>query len=440
MILNIFKPKRQRGGKTVSSRMYRGRYRLDGETQITDVPLHTNDKQVARQKLEEIVREQERERQGIIASKQQREAAQRPLSGHIADFIADRNAVGRDARYVRQREKKLLLLVAACRWNTAKDVTANSFQTWRSQQRITAKTLNEYLNAATGLMNWMERNELIPGNPLKSVQKAQSGGLQSRLRRAFTADELKRLMGVAGPRKPIYLMAVFTGLRREELRQLEWGDVHLDCEQPFINVRASTTKNHKQAVIPLHSDVVTALRGLRPNDADPGTRIFAGMLPRMKRFCKDLKEAKIEYLNAKSEYADFHALRKTFATNLTLAGTTQRVTMELMRHSDMRLTAKTYTDAGLLPIGDAVLNLPSIAGSALEKASQIGSQNLVRASLLLSSPVTKSEGSNIAETRMNTGFGHDLTPLVNAGPETENGARYRVRTCDFLRVKQALYH
>jgi len=430
MISTIFRPKRQRGGKSVSSRMYRGRYRLDGETQITDVPLHTNDKQVARQKLAEIIRERERERQGIIAPKQQREAAQRLLKGHIADFIADRNTVGRDARYVRQLEKKLLLLVAECGWNSAKDVTANSFQTWRSGQNRAAKTLNEYLNAATGLMNWMERNERIASNPLKSVQKAQSGGLQTRLRRAFTTDELKRLMAVAGPRKAIYLMAVFTGLRREELRQLEWGDVHLDGNQPFVNVRASTTKNHKQAVIPLHSDVVAALRALGSADVEPGTRIFAGMLPRMKRFCKDLKEAKIEYLNAKAEYADFHALRKTFATNLTLAGTTQRVTMELMRHSDMRLTAKTYTDAGLLPIGDAVLNLPSIAGSALEKASQIDSQNLVRAGLLLSSPVTKSEASKFTETRMDTGNGHDLTPLVNAGPETENGARYRVRTCD----------
>ena len=91
MISTIFRPKRQRGGKSVSSRMYRGRYRLDGETQITDVPLHTNDKQVARQKLAEIIRERERERQGIIAPKQQRDAAQRPLKGHIADFIADRN-------------------------------------------------------------------------------------------------------------------------------------------------------------------------------------------------------------------------------------------------------------------------------------------------------------------------------------------------------------
>ena len=276
MISTIFRPKRQRGGKSVSSRMYRGRYRLDGETQITDVPLHTNDKQVARQKLAEIIRDQERERQGIIAPKQQREAAQRPLKGHIADFIADRNTVGRDARYVRQLEKKLLLLVAECGWNSAKDVTANSFQTWRSGQNRAAKTLNEYLNAATGLMNWMERNERIASNPLKSVQKAQSGGLQTRLRRAFTTDELKRLMAVAGPRKAIYLMAVFTGLRREELRQLVWGDVHLDGNQPFVNVRASTTKNHKQAVIPLHSDVVAALRALSSADVEPGTRISRG--------------------------------------------------------------------------------------------------------------------------------------------------------------------
>jgi hypothetical protein len=34
--------------------------------------------------------------------------------------------------------------------------------------------------------------------------------------------------------------------------------------------------------------------------------------------------------------------------------------MEIMRHSDMRLTAKTYTDAGLLPVADAVLKLPSL--------------------------------------------------------------------------------
>ena len=56
---------------------------------------------------------------------------------------------------------------------------------------------------------------------------------------------------------------------------------------------------------------------------------------------------------------DFHSLRHTLATNLALAGTAPRVAMEAMRHSDMRLTTKTYTDAGLLPLFDAVTKLPS---------------------------------------------------------------------------------
>ena len=65
----------------------------------------------------------------------------------------------------------------------------------------------------------------------------------------------------------------------------------------------------------------------------------------MPRFRADLEAAGISYIDTKGEYADFHSLRKTFGTMLTLAGVGQRTVRELMRHSDMRLTAKTYTDA-----------------------------------------------------------------------------------------------
>jgi len=41
--------------------------------------------------------------------------------------------------------------------------------------------------------------------------------------------------------------------------------------------------------------------------------------------------------------------------------------MEVMRHSGMRLTMKTYTDATLLPVAEAVNTLPSYLS---EPASQ----------------------------------------------------------------------
>jgi hypothetical protein len=61
--------------------------------------------------------------------------------------------------------------------------------------------------------------------------------------------------------------------------------------------------------------------------------------------------------------------------NLALAGTPPRVAIEIMRHSDMRLTAKTYTDAGLLAVWDKVANLPSFTTGHLVKDSQIDSHS-----------------------------------------------------------------
>ena len=56
--------------------------------------------------------------------------------------------------------------------------------------------------------------------------------------------------------------------------------------------------------------------------------------------------------------ADFHSLRKTLGTELATAGVPIRIAMELLRHSDAKLTTKIYTDAGMLPIWDAVGALP----------------------------------------------------------------------------------
>ena len=81
--------------------------------------------------------------------------------------------------------------------------------------------------------------------------------------------------------------------------------------------------------------------------------------PRIKRFRRDLKKAGIEYIDAQGRIADFHALRKTFDTNLQNNGVAPRVVMELMRHSDIRLTMKTYTDASRLPTDEAIKSLSS---------------------------------------------------------------------------------
>jgi len=47
MICNVFRPKRKINGRVHVGRLYRGRFKLDGEFKVTTLPLHTTDKQLA---------------------------------------------------------------------------------------------------------------------------------------------------------------------------------------------------------------------------------------------------------------------------------------------------------------------------------------------------------------------------------------------------------
>jgi integrase len=438
MICTIFRPKRTKNGKAQVSRLYRGRYRLEGDAKINDIPLHTSDKRVAQQKLEEIVKNRQLESAGMLPPEALRNAAQSPMEQHLKEYVADLQALQRDDQYIYELKNRVRRLIRECGWTVLRDITADSFQGWRAKQTLSPKTLNEYLGSISSLLNWMEKHERIARNPLQHVQKVQANGKQVRPRRAFTDDEMKRLLAIAGVRKVAYLTAVYTGLRRSEMAGLEPDDLHLEGEKLFINVRASTTKNHQQAVIALHPDLVAELRLHVATLPANTSKIFSDVMPTMKRFKADLIAAGIEFINVKGYRADFHSLRHTLATNLARAGTAPRVAMEIMRHSDMRLTSKTYTDAGLLPVADAVLKLPSLIGKKAAD-SQIDSQDLFPAGQDVSTAGTKSTAEYYLELPRNEEDGQGKDGLVKTSQKLVDGARYRVRTCDLPRVKRTLY-
>ncbi len=430
----VVKGKKRRDGRRSP---FRGRFKVTPNGKVRDVPLGTTDRQVAEKRLADIVREEQRESAGLIAPKSQRETASARLETHIQDYVSDRRAIGRDEKYVRELEQKLVKLASECGWQSAAQVTPESFCAWRAKQRKNPKTLNEYLNAINGLMNWLERR--IGPNPLRHVQKVQTNGTEKTKRRAFTSDELDRLVSMSGSRGVVYLVAARTGIRRGELAQIEWRDVHLDAPQPFVAVRASVAKNHLHAMQPLTPDAVCALRELHSARAtEPNDRLFSAGIPRMEQFRKDLDAAGIRLVDSRGERADFHALRKTFGTMLTLAGIGERTVMELMRHSDMRLTAKIYTDANMLPTSEAMVSLMRFAGRW--QGSRVDSHDLVPSSPALSAPAPMTTTDPKFLTAGDQMISPSESASVQQSPQDEEHARCRVRTCDFLRVKQALYH
>jgi integrase len=434
MIKRVYRPSRLKNGKQVVGRLYRGKYRLHPRDKIKYVALHTNDKQVAEERLSKIVREEEREGAGLLAPKHEREAAQKKLAEHVEAFVADRRAMGRDEKYVRELRKKLLRLIDECHWQFARHVTPESFCAWRAKQSKASKTLNEYLITISGLMSWLEQS--LGPNPLRFVEKVQAAGDSSRPRRAAAPDQLRRLVAVAGERGIIYVVAASTGLRRGELKALEWRDVFLDMPQPFIAVRSSIAKNHKFVMQPLPLYVADELRKSRSPTVSPNDRVFSQGVPSMAVYRKDLEAAWIEYQDAEGRYLDFHALRTTFGTLLTLESKSQRTVMELMRHSDMKLTSKVYTDARMLPVSETVGMLPKFIGQELD--AQIDAQSLVPIGLSVSTDVPKHAGETKLLTAGDQAFSPAESASVLVSPEGEDGARCRVRTCDSNPTKDVI--
>jgi len=59
-------------------------------------------------------------------------------------------------------------------------------------------------------------------------------------------------------------------------------------------------------------------------------------------------------------FADFHANRHTFITNLAKGGVSPKVAQTLARHSDIRLTMNVYTHTDLAEKAVAISKLPSL--------------------------------------------------------------------------------
>jgi integrase len=419
MRLSVFKRKRTVAGKRTTSRSYYGRYRIDGQPKEKTLCLNTSDKQAAEARLRRIVMEEERAREGLGIAPDLRESLRRPLKDHLMDFVVDRERIGRAPDYVRQLKGKLDRLISECGWQKMSDITPDRFLRWRQKQTgISAKTLNEYLIAAKSFCNWLKKQKRgLSDNPLEGIDGMSTVGQERFKRRALSREEITSLLATSGPRRPLYTVAIYTGLRRCELKQLVWSDVRIEGERPAIHARASTTKNRKTARLNLHARAVSELAALRQQAdcASQDALVFADMMPTPDEFRADLALAGIKHTHERR--VDFHSLRHTFATLLSVHGVSPRVAMEAMRHSDMRLTMKTYTDPDLLPTAEAIDKLPDFGTDdpapenidTAEDGAPKGTRNLGAAMHVLSPSVTHSETSLPAETSDPEEIGRDST-------------------------------
>jgi integrase len=136
--------------------------------------------------------------------------------------------------------------------------------------------------------------------------------------------------------KPVVILALFTGLRRGELFGLKWEDI--DFIQQVLTVTAENAKAGKTRHLPLHTEVVEALRGWQLQSNSTTGYLFEGKNGKAihdvrKSWAGVLKVARIESFR-------WHDLRHTFASNLVMNGVDLNTVRELLGHSDYKMTLR----------------------------------------------------------------------------------------------------
>ena len=387
---------------------YTAKYR-DADGVVREVATGCRDADAAKAKLADLMRTAERIRTKVISRTDAEVANWQsvPLADHIADYLADLRARGVNADRVKTSETYLATDAAGCAFKWLWDLNADALRKWlRSDSAMSAATFNWHSGLWVAFGWWLAGRRMngkkksnsgdrrLASNPFDGLGLKDESADRRRTARSLTVDEMRRLLDQArrrpvedalrvtrGPnagaltaklsperraalerlgceRELLYKTAFLTGLRLNELRTLRVVDLSFG-DVPFVALRSANEKNRKGSTIPLRGDLAGDLRKWIAGKGhdEPVFDVPSGLLRILNR---DLVAAGIDKIDDRGQRVHLHALRHSTASHLSAVGVSPRTAQSVMRHSDIALTMRTYTDERLLETAGAVALLPDL--------------------------------------------------------------------------------
>lgn len=286
-------------------------------------------------------------------------AAANGVGQHVEEYLADCLGRGDGNDFVKIKRSQLNAMLNHTGAKRFADLSVDAVAKYLSSLKTTGKsnrTRNQHRATTIAWLNWCVARGRLDHHRLDTIPRLNEDLDRKRNRRAATEAEIERLLEVMPPhRQLVFLAAVFTGLRRGELNQIERRDI--DLTRRTLTVRAEVGKTKKPAMIPLHAILVESLheRIVRMRATD----LVFKPVPMMKTFRRDLERAGIEYKDENGRQLDFHALRSTFATRLLRSGIHPAVARRYTRHASVKTLEKHYDMLGL---DDAMRDIDKLPG------------------------------------------------------------------------------
>ena len=236
------------------------------------------------------------------------------------------------------------------------EIRAVEVESWLKSLNRAPGTRCKIRNVMSLLFNHGRRHDLCDRNPIECVR-------QSAKRRTapdiLTTNEVQGLLANLRFReRTLVLLAVTTGLRRSELFALKWKDVDFQGKQICVtrsivqNVIGVCKTESSQKPVPAHDDLMKAFREWRGQTPYQSSEswVFASPANQGRRpyLAQQIMQRHILPIARKLGIAKrigWHTFRHTYSTLLRSTGAELKIMQELLRHSTIRVTLDTYTQA-----------------------------------------------------------------------------------------------
>ncbi len=217
----------------------------------------------------------------------------------------------------------------------------------KTQRVLAPKTVNNLLAALSAILYFAQEKEYIKGVP--KIKKNKADNTRERF---LSKDEIKLLLSTIEKSEQsnadkilmFVRVSLFTGARLGTVLSIRGKDINRTTRK--VTLYNHKTSNTYQAFIP--TALMELIPPLKPMEKLIDVACFKQIQIPLQKILNMLFNEGLEIDNRKDR-AVVHTLRHTFASNLAINGTSIQTIMELMDHSDIKMTlkyAKLMPDSG----------------------------------------------------------------------------------------------
>ena len=325
----------------------------------------TTSKNLAKQLLAKWEHEANQRRMGLandVGDRLQRFSFM-PLQQHVDDWIETLANAGKDRKHISQLRGRVERAAAAARWRWLSDLAPEGLSKRLSAMRLAGEsnqTIAHHISANRQFVRWAIKTGRLIQDPFATIEKPKASIDRKLERRMLLPAEWVWLARVSGSRRLIYEVAIQTGLRASELRQVRPSDCFLLPPRGYLVAQAETTKNAECARQYFSESLRLRLLESGPHSSSRQFNVLSDHY-RKKRLLGDLAAARelwlsrdgvatmtdhqsdfLQPINAAGEVLDFHSLRHTCGAWLAIRGVHPGTIQAVMRHSTITLTMDTY--------------------------------------------------------------------------------------------------